>query len=91
MVYPYVVKYKGEYYEAGEEIFDDAIVTDEQADEAVEEEPLPFSDAKTYTKSEIRRMTTADLQNLAESLGIENARETSGSKLKEKLIEYYGL
>lgn len=46
---------------------------------------------KKYTKSEINRMSTAELQNLAAEVGIEDAFEKSGSKLKEMLIEYYGL
>ena len=44
-----------------------------------------------YTKTTINRMSTSDLQTLAESLGIENAKETSGGKLKAKLIEHFGL
>lgn len=66
----------------------------------VEDEP-PFSDnditleedsaGKRYTKSEINRMSTAELQNLAAAEGIENAFETSGSKLKEILAEHFGL
>ena len=86
MIFDYLVKHNGEYYEPGEDVpIEDA--------EAVEEEPLPFTedDEKIYTKSEISRMSTAELQDLADSLGFENAKETSGSKLKEKLIEYYGL
>lgn len=65
------------------------------------EEELPFSDngieleedsaEKRYTKSEINRMSTAELQNLAAAEGIENAFETSGSKLKDILAEYFGL
>ena len=97
MIFDYLVKHNGKYYEPGEDVpiedTDEQVEeqTEEQADEAVDAEPLPFPDAKTYTKSEISRMTTTELQDLADSVGIENARETSGSKLKEKLIEYYGL
>lgn len=46
---------------------------------------------KTYTKSEIQRMTTADLQNLAAAEGINDAYETSGNELKKILIEHFGL
>lgn len=65
------------------------------------EEEFPFSDNeielendsvdKKYTKSEINRMSTAELQNLAAAKGIENAFETSGSKLKDILAEHFGL
>lgn len=46
---------------------------------------------KTYTKSEIQRMTTADLQNLAAAEGIKDAYETSGNELKKILAEHFGL
>lgn len=65
------------------------------------EEKIPFTDddieleeysaKKQYTKSEINRMSTADLQNLAAEVGIEDAFETSGNELKKKLIEYFSL
>lgn len=46
---------------------------------------------KIYTKSEIQRMATADLQNLAATEGIEDAYETSGNELKKILTEHFGL
>lgn len=65
------------------------------------EEELPFTDndieleedsaRKQYTKSEINRMSTAELQNLAAAEGIENAFETSGNELKKILANHYGL
>lgn len=67
----------------------------------VEDEPFPFSDndiefeensaKKKYTKSEIQRMSTADLQNLAAEIGSENAFETSGNELKKILYQHFGL
>lgn len=65
------------------------------------EEELPFSDnyielkedsaKKKYTKSEIQRMSTADLQNLAAEVGIEDAFETNGNELKKILSQHFGL
>lgn len=65
------------------------------------EEEMPFSDdeieleedsaGKKYTKTEINGMSTEELQNLAAAEGIENAFETSGSKLKEILKQHFGL
>lgn len=67
----------------------------------VEDEALPFSDndieleenstIKKYTKSEIQRMSTADLQSLAAEVGIEDAFETSGNELKKILFQHFGL
>ncbi len=69
--------------------------------EEADNEPLPFSDndialesgveQKKYTKTEINRMTTAELQNLAAVEGIEDAFETSGGELKKILIEHFNL
>lgn len=92
-IYPYAVKHNGDYYEAGEDV-------PEIEDVAGSESSLPFSDDditfetkedKQYTKTEISRMSTAELQNLAAAEGIENAFETSGNELKKKLAEHFGL
>lgn len=90
MVYPYSVKFKGVYYKAGMDVpeKDDNVGVANTPSPVVE---TPTEKAETYTKTEINRMSVADLKELAESVGIENAKETSGAKLKEKLIEYYGL
>lgn len=49
------------------------------------------TETKVYSKSEIQTMNTANLQALAKELGIENADETSGNKLKPLIIEKLGL
>lgn len=43
--------------------------------------------SKTYTKTEINRMSTSELQALATDNGIENANEISGSVLKKVLVD----
>lgn len=48
-------------------------------------------ESKQYTKTEINRMTTAELQNLAAAEDIEDAFETSGNELKKILAEHFGL
>lgn len=44
-----------------------------------------------YTKTDINRMSTADLQKLAGEKGIENADSFSGEDLKKMLIELLNL
>ena len=44
-----------------------------------------------YTKTDVNRMSTADLQSLATAHGIENAKELNGAELKKILIEKFGL
>lgn len=93
MVYDHMVKVNGQYYQAGEDV-------PEIDDMAGVKSSLPFSDdeitletqeGKQYTKTEINRMSTAELQNLAASECIENAFETSGNELKKILAEHFGL
>lgn len=55
------------------------------------EEKLSNEDQKKYTKTEINRLSTADLRELAKEYGIENAENTSGANLKKILIEKLGL
>lgn len=93
MVYDHMVKVNGQYYQAGED-------APEIDDMAGGESSLPYSDdditletqeGKRYTKTEINRMSTTELQNLAAAEGIENAFETSGNELKKILAERFGL
>lgn len=94
MVYDHMVKANGKYYQAGEDV-------PKIKYEAEGENSLPFSDkdieleensaGKQYTKSEIQRMNTTDLQSLASKQGIENAFEMSGNELKKMLVEHFGL
>lgn len=53
---------------------------------------LPFVTVpeKRYTKTEINRMSTAELKSFASERGIDNAEELTGAKLKKVLIEKLG-
>lgn len=46
---------------------------------------------KQYTKSEINRLSTAELKALAKESGIADAEELNGGELKKILIEQFGL
>lgn len=63
-----------------------------ETEEDVQYEPLPFpEDTPKHTKSEINRMSTAELQNLAASIGIDGAFEMTGADLKKRLISELNL
>ncbi len=91
MKYDHMVKVNGKYYQAGEEV----------EDAAVEEASLPFSDEdmtfeekpeeKKYTKTDIMKMSKAELQKLAKNTGVEGADEMSGTELKEYFLSVFGL
>ena len=81
MKFDYKVKYKGKWYLPGEEIPEETVT------EVIEEIP----EETAYTKTEINRMSTADLQKLAAEHGVSGAEEISGAELKKILIEKFEL
>ena len=81
MIATYSIKHDGVWYKVGEEV-------PESNSNSV---PSDFMDPPEYTKTEINRMSTADLKKLASENGIENATEINGSDLKKMLIEKFGL
>lgn len=88
MKYPYIVVKNGRWYDAGEEV---------DENEGVEKSTSGFSgqtttsEDKKYTKTEISRMKTDDLREIAISVGIENANEMTGVDLKQQLTQHFGL
>ena len=79
MKYPYIVNKNGVWYPAGADVPED-IPTQNVAEEK-----------NQYTKTEINRMSTAELQALALENGIDGADEMTGAELKKVLIEKFGL
>ena len=77
MIAQNTMKINGKWYKAGEEI----------------SLAKPQAEAKQnqYTKTEINRMSTAELQTLALENGIDGSNEMTGSELKKVLIEKFGL
>ena len=53
--------------------------------------PVSVEEKPAYTKTAINRMSTSELQKLGKSLGFKDAKGMSGSELKKKLIEHFGL
>lgn len=80
MVATHSIKHNGVWYKAGEEIKDKA-----ETDNTASANFMP------YTKTDINRMPTADLQKLASENGIKNADEINGTELKKLLIERFEL
>ena len=61
------------------------VVEDNNATKTAKEEE------KQHSRSEISRMSTADLKTLAPTLGIDVTEESTGAKLKEEIIAKLGL
>ena len=62
----------------------------EPTDNPVETESKKEDQGK-YSRSEITRMSAADLKKLAETLGIEMTEKSTGKALKEQILEKLGL
>ena len=88
MKFNHLVKYNGQYYPAGA----DVPVGDNPVKEVVEKDVKPIVEKQTdYTKTEINRLSTAELKSLALKQGIDSAEEMTGADLKKVLIEKFGL
>lgn len=86
MKYPYIVNKNGIWYPSGTEVPEDT-----KEEEKAVSESVPFHGDVKLTKTDINRMSTADLQSLATAHGMENAKELSGAELKKILIEKFVL
>lgn len=77
MIAQNTMKINGKWYKAGEEI--SLAKTQEEVKQ------------NQYTKTEINRMSTAELQTLALENGVDGSDEMTGAELKKVLIEKFGL
>lgn len=77
MIAQNTMKMNGKWYKAGEEISSAELQAETKQNQ--------------YTKTEINRMSTAELQALAHENGIDGANEMTGAELKKVLIEHFGL
>ena len=84
MKYPYIVNKNGVWYPAWADVPEDIspIVTDNLTEKLVH---------NGHTKTEINRMSTAELQTLALENGVDGAEQMTGAELKKVLIEKFGL
>ena len=86
MIYNHLVKYNGVYYPAGTDV---PVGVKPVEDKKVEEVEEVVAEIPTYSKTEINRMSTADLKELAKEQGIDD--ELSGADIKKALIKKFGL
>ena len=85
MIATHSIKHDGVWYKVGDE------VPESNSNSVPSDFMNPPKKPIAYTKTEINRMSTADLQKLAAEHGIENAQATSGAELKEILIAKFNL
>lgn len=92
MIATHTVKVNGLMYRAGEEIpaLTNKPKVETQKVETPKVEPVK-EQAGNITKTDINRMSSADLRAMASKNGIENPEELTGGELKKALIEKMGL
>ena len=87
MVAKHSVKVNGVWYRAGEEIAPAKTKDDFSQFMNPPEEKAEVS----YTKTDINRMSTSELRDLAKNNGVANAADITGAELKKILIEMLNL
>lgn len=83
MIFKHQVKYNGVYYPAGTDV--------PVGNKPVEDKKTVEVEEEKYTKTDINRMSTAELKALAKSESIESAEDMTGAELKKVLIEHFDL
>lgn len=76
--------------EVKETVIEEKIV-EEVKEEVKVEEPIPVKPSTHYTKTDINRMSTAELKTFARKEGIKKYNDLNGGELKKVLIEHFGL
>lgn len=86
MIAQNTVKVNGKWFYAGQEI-----TGAEKSTSDFSQYMNPPETEIKYTKTEINRMSTAELKSFATEQGIDNAEDMTGAELKKVLIEKLGL
>lgn len=84
--YPYIVNKNGVWYPAGAEVPEGTKTSNNINNDEKEE-----TKEVQYTKTDINRMSTAELKEVALLNGIGNAEDMTGGELKKILIKKFGL
>lgn len=94
MKYDHMVKINGRYYTAGEDVPEHTASTEGEVSLPLSDYDITFEERpeeKRYTRTDINRMSKAELQEVAMRAGVENAYSMTGSELKEYLLSVFGL
>ena len=98
MKFDHRVKFNGILYEIGQDVPTEenkAVEKKEAVDDFSqymnEPEIKEESTEAKYTKTEINRMSTAELKEVAKLNGVNDADDMTGGELKKVLIEKFGL
>lgn len=90
MIFKHLVKYNGVYYPAGMDV---PVGETKPVEKKVVEETVAVEQPKedNLTKTDINRMSVAELKELANKEGISGVDDMTGAELKKVLINHFGL
>lgn len=107
MKYPYIVNKNGIWYPTGAEVPEGANSNNKKTKETdfsvdgkvigeIKDDVIEITDKEVikenqFTKTEINRMSTAELKEVAKLNGVEDAENMTGGELKKVLIDKFGL
>nr|DAI90749.1 MAG TPA: Rho termination factor, N-terminal domain [Bacteriophage sp.] len=80
-----IIKMNGKWYKAGEE------VPEETSGQESSDEEIQMPEVFKYKKTDINRMSTADLKELAREHEVLNVDDMTGQDLKEYFITRFNL
>ena len=80
-----IIKMNGKWYKAGEE------VPEETSGQESSDEEIQMPEVFKYKKTDINRMSTADLKELAREHEVSNVDDMTGQDLKEYFITKFNL
>lgn len=80
-----IIKMNGKWYKAGEE------VPEETSGQESSDEEIQMPEVFKYKKTDINRMSTADLKELAREHEVLNVDDMTGQDLKEYFITKFNL
>lgn len=90
MIAECTMKIHGQWYHAGDELPSPADFPEETVNETFTQTHLE-PEKLAYTKTEINRMPTKELKDLAEKNGIAGGADMTGAELKQYFISLWGL
>lgn len=85
MIAKNIIKMNGKWYKAGEE------VPEETSGQESSDEEIQMPEVFKYKKTDINRMSTADLKELAREHEVLNVDDMTGQDLKEYFITRFNL
>lgn len=93
MTYDHIVKVNGNYYQSGEDVPEIEYAAADESSLLFSDNDITFEEKETkpYTKTDINKMSKAELFEMAKNTGVEGVDDMSRAELVEYLLSLFGL